>query len=159
MNNYIYEDELYHHGIKGQKWGNRKYQNADGSLTEAGKKRYGYGEKRGTIRNETKRQRAFNDMYKDIDKGAKRAEKFKNKEDKHYDKFVKAAEKGNDRKFDKHLDKSNDAMGKKEQALKDVDEASKRMTQGAVKALNMTAKEIDYRKAKRDYDNFTSKAA
>lgn len=33
-------NELYHHGIKGQKWGVRRYQNADGSLTAAGKKRY-----------------------------------------------------------------------------------------------------------------------
>lgn len=34
-------EELYleHHGILGQKWGVRRYQNADGSLTEAGKKR------------------------------------------------------------------------------------------------------------------------
>ena len=32
-------DELYHHGIKGQKWGVRRYQNEDGSLTAAGKKR------------------------------------------------------------------------------------------------------------------------
>ena len=36
-------DELYHHGIKGQKWGVRRYQNSDGSLTAAGKVRYGYG--------------------------------------------------------------------------------------------------------------------
>lgn len=35
------DDSLAHHGIKGQKWGVRRYQNADGSLTEAGKKRYG----------------------------------------------------------------------------------------------------------------------
>jgi hypothetical protein len=31
--------ELYHHGIKGQKWGVRRYQNPDGSLTAAGKMR------------------------------------------------------------------------------------------------------------------------
>ena len=38
---YVMNDELYHHGIKGQKWGIRRYQNEDGSLTDAGKKRYG----------------------------------------------------------------------------------------------------------------------
>ena len=37
---YIYTNELTHHGIKGQKWGIRRFQNKDGSLTPAGRKRY-----------------------------------------------------------------------------------------------------------------------
>jgi hypothetical protein len=38
-----YESYLSHHGIKGQKWGVRRFQNKDGSLTSAGEKRY-YGD-------------------------------------------------------------------------------------------------------------------
>lgn len=38
---YYESNELYHHGILGQKWGVRRYQNPDGTLTAAGKKRYG----------------------------------------------------------------------------------------------------------------------
>lgn len=34
------ENELMHWGIKGMKWGVRRYQNKDGSLTPAGRKRY-----------------------------------------------------------------------------------------------------------------------
>lgn len=43
MLEHIYNDELYHHGIEGQKWGVRRFQYEDGSLTPAGKKRYGRG--------------------------------------------------------------------------------------------------------------------
>lgn len=38
--NHKYNTELYHHGILGMKWGVRRYQNKDGSLTVKGEKRY-----------------------------------------------------------------------------------------------------------------------
>ena len=40
MTVYRYSSELYHHGIKGQKWGKRRFQNPDGTLTKEGKARY-----------------------------------------------------------------------------------------------------------------------
>lgn len=47
MNYYGYElireSDLTHHGIKGQRWGVRRYQNEDGTWTVAGKERYGDG--------------------------------------------------------------------------------------------------------------------
>lgn len=36
----MYNNELFHFGIKGQKWGVRRFQNPDGSLTAKGQKRY-----------------------------------------------------------------------------------------------------------------------
>lgn len=39
MNQNYYSDSIAHHGIKGQRWGVRRYQNENGSLTSMGKKR------------------------------------------------------------------------------------------------------------------------
>lgn len=39
----VYSDELCHYGIRGMRWGIRRYQNSDGSLTTAGRNRYSTG--------------------------------------------------------------------------------------------------------------------
>ena len=57
MNDYLayrtkYSNELYHYGIKGQKWGIRRYQNPDGSLTDEGYARYGVDPNSGEMSSE-----------------------------------------------------------------------------------------------------------
>lgn len=76
-----YPNELYHHGIKSQRWGVRKYQNPDGSLTSAGKKRYKKQFKRKVQSIEFDAKVAM-DAVARFDRLAKRYEKAKNAYDK-----------------------------------------------------------------------------
>lgn len=63
MEYYNYTDELYHHGVKGMKWGIRRYQNKDGSLTAAGKKRQAYLDEDGALTSAGKKQlRKLNEL-------------------------------------------------------------------------------------------------
>lgn len=71
MNDFNELHALYHHGIKGQKWGVRRYQNDDGTLTAEGKERYGVDEngnmsKEGQELYKLDRKNALKEAKKDI---------------------------------------------------------------------------------------------
>lgn len=67
-------DELYHHGILKQRWGVRRFQNSDGSLTAAGRERYGVGKaKAGYEKHKAKVTSALSDAKEKASKAAKSA--------------------------------------------------------------------------------------
>lgn len=75
-------NELYHWGIKGMKWGVRRYQNADGSLTPAGQRRLAKREnkradraKKKEMRNDLRNRRVLSDA--ELDQRIRRIKKEK----------------------------------------------------------------------------------
>ena len=85
-------NELYHHGIKGQKWGVRRYQNEDGSLTEAGRKKISKEYKKSSIKGDKEMQKQYQSMYlKSYNKAADKMnngeiDRFNNEQRKKYGK-------------------------------------------------------------------------
>ena len=77
-------DELQHHGVLGMKWGVRRYQNADGTLTPAGKLKYGGDTKNNSLRSKLTVARGTN--YK---KGDSLTDKEKEKMTKQATKIAK----------------------------------------------------------------------
>lgn len=103
-----YPSYLIHYGIEGQKWGVRRFQNEDGSLTDEGKARYGISEKQAKklIELEKKDSAAF---YKELNKN--KAYKNFRKHDKDLKNYIKSSE-----SKERHINAANDYanyLGKK----------------------------------------------
>ena len=85
-------NELYHYGVKGMKWGVRKYQNSDGTLTDIGKNRI------------SKEYRKYlNKAHKDLNKGYPK---------RYYNAYNKAANDMNNGLIDRY-NKEYEKMGKR----------------------------------------------
>ena len=125
--------ELYHYGIKGQKWGVRRFQNEDGTYTSEGLKRRQDNGIKGKIQQDSNIRTLGKLAYKN-DRLAARQAKLAKKE-------LKKSRKANtdeehdyhDRKFDEHLknaDKFNKASAKvrKEQIALRKENADRRVT-------------------------------
>ena len=123
MNAIEYTDFLTHWGIKGQRWGVRRYQNEDGSLTEEGKRRY-YVNSSGDVKKVPSSGRLARE-YKKLKRSYEQSDEYKNLDKTKWDlqrKMDEIAKKygldaddgggGNTKKYSrKQLDSASDKWG------------------------------------------------
>lgn len=144
-------DELYHHGIKGQHWGQRRWQNEDGSLTSAGREHYGYG--KGLFRNTRQMNIDRNNAYKTYKADLKAAKKeYKNKLNKSYDreskfetdveKNYKKGQKLTDKDFKKEQDYYNKESAYRAKAKSDYQLAKRKASANYTKNSEKIAKDF-----------------
>ena len=106
---------LAHHGVKGQKWGVRRYQNEDGSLTKSGLKRY-------STNSAGKATKSLNRIEKQNAKLVAKSALSKVKAQKAY-------QKGNDKAYEKHMNESKAA----DKAIKAGNQLTKKLVADAKK--------------------------
>lgn len=125
-------NELYHHGIKGQRWGVRRYQNEDGTYTSEGLKRRNEGGIRGNYEQKKNIATLGTLAYRNDRLAAKQARLAKKSLKKSLKAKTDEEHDMHDRKFDEHLknaDKFNKASAKvrKEQIALRKENADRRV--------------------------------
>lgn len=120
-------DYLVHYGVKGMKWGIRRYQRKDGTLTAAGKRRNKKAEnKRSELANDAKRKSEyFSRASKDAKRNLDRTKKIPAKEfEKYYD-------------DDELLEMIGGAEGAKKIAIQDLEDSASRYREYAQSWMKM----------------------
>lgn len=158
-----YYNNLYlaHHGIKNQKWGQRRWQNKDGSLTPAGREHYGVGDPREEGSNDN-----YSNEYNDYDRTQAEEKEYQRKRQEKIDKFVRIGVAAAAVAVTAYALKKVSSKGKIEEISEDkVEDGKKKVEQAIEKIKSMKdiskidTSKIDYDSSKYDHSGSLGKIA